>query len=184
MIFTALVHIFVPYSFSEYPPKMSIIEILWQGPFTLDDVLNREGEGRYGIYQIYGTHPIYGTDALLYIGQANELTFAERLNGHKGWLQEVPSEPSIYLGRLGGMARVSEKEWAAQIHLAERLLIATCLPAFNASNLNGLGKPFEDAPASVRVLNFGKYHRLLPEVSTDWYSHPLWLKQSGWKHFA
>jgi hypothetical protein len=46
-----------------------IIHIEWEGPYSLSqlDTLN-DLRKDYGLYQIYGHHPIYGSNVLLYIG--------------------------------------------------------------------------------------------------------------------
>ncbi|WP_078183723.1 hypothetical protein [Bacillus wiedmannii] len=49
--------------------KTSLIQILWDGPYNITDLVKLKNEETdYGIYQIYGNHPIYGNDVLLYIG--------------------------------------------------------------------------------------------------------------------
>jgi hypothetical protein len=45
-----------------------IIHIDWEGPVTLEDAWKLVGPTDYGVYQIYGGHPVYGNSALLYIG--------------------------------------------------------------------------------------------------------------------
>ena len=54
---------------------MTIIHVQWDGPFTLDQLSEMNNEYDYGVYQVYGSHPIYGSDVLLYIGKAGKLTF-------------------------------------------------------------------------------------------------------------
>lgn len=49
--------------------KTSLIQILWDGPYSITDLVKLKNEEiDYGIYQIYGNHPVYGNDVLLYIG--------------------------------------------------------------------------------------------------------------------
>ena len=47
-----------------------IIHIQWQGPYSLKqlDILKDPRKDR-GLYQIYGHHPVYGANVLLFIGQ-------------------------------------------------------------------------------------------------------------------
>ncbi|MCY4665374.1 MAG: hypothetical protein OXC00_11965, partial [Acidimicrobiaceae bacterium] len=52
------------------------IHLLWKGPHTYQEVLGMDGDADFGIYQAYGPHPASGTESLLYIGQANDQTFA------------------------------------------------------------------------------------------------------------
>jgi len=44
---------------------------------TLKDLLKDRG-----LYQIYGHHPVYGSNVLLYIGQTYGRTFRERIEEH------------------------------------------------------------------------------------------------------
>ena len=48
----------------------TIIHIEWEGPYSLNqlDTLN-DLRRDHGLYQIYGHHPVYGSNVLLYIGQ-------------------------------------------------------------------------------------------------------------------
>ncbi|MES5869165.1 hypothetical protein [Bacillus cereus group sp. RP32] len=49
--------------------KTSLIQILLDGPYSITDLVKLKNEEiDYGIYQIYGNHPVYGNDVLLYIG--------------------------------------------------------------------------------------------------------------------
>jgi len=141
-----------------------IIHIQWEGPFTQDQIslLNNESSD-YGIYQIYGTHPIYGSDVLLYIGQAGSQTFATRLKQHK-WVQYTPNpnELKYYVGRISGEKTPKHQKWAADINLSEQLLIYSHAPALNSQNLNSIKD--EDCK-DVHVLNWGMRKDLLPEVS-------------------
>ena len=63
------------------------IHLLWKGPHTFGDVLEMDGGTDFGIYQVYGPHPAGGTESLLYIGQANDQTFAARFRNrdHRWW---------------------------------------------------------------------------------------------------
>ena len=46
---------------------MTDIHIDWSGPYTYGQAVQlRNGQDDYGVYQIYGTHPIYGADVMLY----------------------------------------------------------------------------------------------------------------------
>lgn len=137
-----------------------IVQIKWEGPFTLNELtaLNN-AEIDYGVYQIYGKHPVYGDNALLYIGQANQQTFCTRITQHSYWLED---DFSIYVGRLSGANTPSYDTWYDQIDLAEQLLIYVHTPAYNTMNINSIN---ESKVEHVHVLNFGKYKGLLPEVS-------------------
>ena len=143
---------------------IEIIEINWSGPFKVDNISeNYNKDYDYGIYQIYGTHNIYGASTLLYIGKAQSRTFSERFADHKEWVEWEPASVDVYLGRLGGIDKMTESKWGLwdnQIERAEKLLIYHCAPSYNSQCLNGYGK----MPLTI-VLNYGKIMRLPFEVS-------------------
>lgn len=148
------------------------IHIQWAGPFPYPQKKGKyEKKGvrvSYGIYQIYGTHPVYGSDALLYIGKAVDQTFRKRLTQHN-WDdgEEVSSKIEVYLGYLHGYRGTpTDEEWSNQIDLAEKLLIFSHYPAGNSSDIKGSwGKKMRKALQDIHVFNWGKRHKLLPEVS-------------------
>ena len=45
------------------------INLVWEGPYSYAEVLTRDGNTDYGIYQIYSGHPVYGAYTLVYIGR-------------------------------------------------------------------------------------------------------------------
>jgi hypothetical protein len=115
------------------------IHIQWYGPFTYQEALGKRNElDDYGVYQIYGPHPVYGSDVLLYIGKSNMQTFGKRLS-QESWQQRVSDSISmtVYLGKLAGYGGTpTNAEWAAQITHAERFLIYSHWLAGNSSGLN------------------------------------------------
>lgn len=147
------------------------IHVNWEGPYTYDEALSLKNEHTdYGVYQIYGTHPIYGHNVLLYIGKAARQTFGLRLSQEFwGEYHNNASNVSVYLGRLGGYeCTPSGDEWESQITIVERLLILSHMPAGNSSGLNVL---LDENYHDVQVLNWGKYRDLLPEASGARYSN-------------
>lgn len=164
------------------------IRIEWDGPFNLKDIGYDENNENYsvtkkttlnnknidfGIYQVYGCHPIYGNDVLLYIGKAEKQTFARRLS-QEGWEYNTDSKNiKFYIGRLFGKTQVPDEEWDKMISVAERMLIFAHEPARNSSNILNISKDktllkeFED----VRVFNYDNYRSLMPEISGE-----LWVK--------
>ena len=85
--------------------EIDIIEIEWEGPLPMKYVetkLNRAWD--CGVYQIYGTHTIFGPDSLLYIGKARDC-FAERIPAHIEWTDWESRPVRVYVGRLGGGKR-------------------------------------------------------------------------------
>ena len=93
--------------------KIENIRIEWDGPYSLSDIGYNEETEKYipsnmlndkcedfGIYQVYGFHPIYGNDVLLYIGQATKQTFAKRLSQEAWEYNTDYKNIKFYAGRL------------------------------------------------------------------------------------
>jgi len=62
------------------------IRIKWEGPYSFKEVIedrmfNSEAMD-FGVYQLYGCHPVYGSNVLLYIGKAQDQTFSKRISQH------------------------------------------------------------------------------------------------------
>lgn len=163
---------------------VEIIEIDWDGPFTLEKVIDECIELKdCGIYQIYGTHEVFGPDSLLYIGKTTQQNFCARMRQHYDWLDSwIPSEVKIYLGRLGGIEKVTESEWVSSIGKAERLLIFFASPPYNSQFIIG-GKSLDNIRTTV-IINFGKKHRLPTEVSTLSLWGESYYGESNWQPYG
>ena len=129
----------------------------------------------YGLYQVYGHHPAYGDDALLYIGMAPDRTFSERLNNRWEFLESTARPTNICFGRI-----VQSKDeplnwtndvWREMICTCEKLLLKTHSPAFNSQSIKGLEIETEN---ELLIINWGDYKRLLPEISTLRMSYRFW----------
>lgn len=140
-----------------------IIHLDWSGPYSFNEISSLSGPTDYGIYQIYGTHSLYGSGVLLYIGLACDQKFAERLAQHK-WcsVNQDSGRLQFYVGRLFGRATPDNQEWSRCIKLAERLLIYANKPAENTQKELGA---LDSELWHVHVLNWSQYRDLLPEVS-------------------
>ena len=143
---------------------MTVIHLQWDGPFTLEEVRELNADHDYGIYQVYGSHPVYGSDVLLYIGKASDQTFSVRLNQEAWHYNEDAGNVRYYVGRLAGERTPREAQWAHQIDLVETLLIHSHWPAANSRSIQTLGKHTTEM-ADVHVLNWGQQRSLLREVS-------------------
>jgi hypothetical protein len=152
-----------------------IIVIKWEGPLKINDVLKTKNKAEdCGIYQIYGTHNVFGPDTLLYIGQAPQ-SFADRISSHEDeWIKWEPVDVNIYLGRLGGYNGVSDKEWDLRITQAEQLIIYFCSPPYNRIKTFNMKE-------SVILLNYGKRHRLPLMYSTLYESE---APKENWKEYG
>lgn len=143
--------------------KTHLIQILWEGPYKIDELYKLTNtETDYGLYQVYGYHPIYGSNVLLYIGKADKQTFGKRIS-QEMWDQVNDSNNDhVYIGRLYGAITPSEEKWSNEISLAERLLIYAHKPGFNSSSISSYPDP---ELRNVHVLNWGDHRDLYPEVS-------------------
>lgn len=147
---------------------MDFIHLYWDGPYSLTSITETKELGNdekldYGVYQIYGGHPIYGHDVLLYIGKASEQTFSKRISQEKHWwFNQDSMNVKIYLGRLCGETP-SNEIWSSQIIKAEKLLIFSHRPAHNSSNINSIRS---EELQNTHVINYGNHRSLLPEVSS------------------
>lgn len=144
------------------------IHVQWEGPFAPAAFLARPVDEicDYGVYQVYGRHPVYGLRALLYIGKARDQTFATRLRQERWdvWASNE-GEVEFFVGRLSGGSTPDGGEWSRQIDAVERLLILAHTPARNASGVAGLSEERDAEIRDVHILNWGDYGSLLPEVS-------------------
>ena len=148
------------------------IHVLWQGPYTYKVTRKMKGTADYGVYQIYGCHPVYGSDALAYIGMAREQTFGVRFEHRERISRDIWADNwghhRIYLGRIHKTVDEShplDPEWGELIVVAEKLLITGHAPAWNSQGLGDL-KPDEwERFGKFHVFNWGQYAQLLPEVS-------------------
>jgi hypothetical protein len=140
-------------------PGLRIIHVLWEGPTPIESADANPG---FGLYQLYGTHSIFGPDALLYIGQADANPISHRLSYHKQeWDRWEPSGFSVYVGRLAGWNEIDDTQWGSAIDSAEAVTIFKISPPYNSSRIRSL-RPMEP----TLVLNHGRRHRL-PEAITN-----------------
>ena len=62
--------------------NVKLIEIEWEGPFTMEEISNKNKSDDFGIYMAYGQHRIYGENVLLYVGKAEQQKFSVRILQH------------------------------------------------------------------------------------------------------
>lgn len=149
-----------------------IVHVHWSGPYTIDTItaLNNPTYD-YGVYQVYGSHPIYGTDVLIYIGKANDQTFSKRLK-QEGWDYHHDSgNVMFYVGRLAGPATPKNQDWADEIDKTEALLIHSHWPANNSKNIQTI---CFDQLRNLHILNWGDRRALMPEVSGHRMTDEYW----------
>jgi hypothetical protein len=118
----------------------------------------------YGIYQVYGDHPVYGPDTLLYIGKAKDQTYSTRLNGHYDFdASQVARFSKLYLSYFCKVDDLSEANWGDAIDIVEKAFIKAHFPALNSQHVMGF---LEADTPNILIYNWGERGRLLPEVST------------------
>lgn len=113
------------------------INIWWEGPFSINDVIENNIDKKYevnsnsiGLYQIYGSHPLYGEGVLVYIGRTkNKKGFKSRLKNR--WETEFGNDTEnvqIYLGTIfSDEIELKNDEKEEMIDKAEVLLINSLL---------------------------------------------------------
>lgn len=155
------------------------IKVEWKGPFDLQAVTEKKNDGGaspnyegidYGLYQIYGTHILFGPDKLLYVGKTVENTFSDRFKEHKEWLLNE-RDIKIYLGRIYDSQRHSKKDnwrlWKEDVEIAEKIIIYKYSPPYNSSNIS-------EQPSLryrvVRIAHDGRKGELMQEdvAPQDW----------------
>lgn len=140
----------------------SPLRVEWIGPLGLEEVLERDSEQDYGLYQIYCHHVVFGLGSLVYIGRATEQTFGVRFWQHKKeWLDEE-NDVSIRLGRLMDEDGLTDEEWEKWVCAAEALLIHWHSPPYNSQHIN------DYTYRPLHIQNWGNRGSLLPECSSDW----------------
>jgi len=121
------------------------IHLVWEGPIRLEGAYQLRNEKTdYGVYQVYGRHPVVGVTSLLYIGKAEEQPFGARLKQEKWEEWEEGEGPvEIRVRRLFGAETPSNEEWGRQIRLVEKLLIAANKPPRNGQGVAWLSRDAE-----------------------------------------
>ena len=168
------------------------IRIEWEGPYSMKDIgydwhedeyknlsklkkLNDESKD-YGVYQVYGHHPVYGNNVLLYIGKAEQQTFAKRLRQEAWEYNQDSQNIQFYVGRIFGdkKEKINTAEWDKMIDTAERMLIYAHRPAFNSSNIATISrdKQILKSYVGVRIFNYDSCRSLMPEISGE-----IWVRE-------
>lgn len=154
------------------------IALKWEGPFRLEEIVNEKkgpaGEG--GLYQIYGTHTVFGRGSLLYIGKT-ETSFSSRFSQHEKWLKDEYDNVEIFLGVLIDEEGQEERDQHELIMRSEKMLIYYCSPPYNSSEVFGNWSKGEWKKEYI-LYNFGRIGVLPPTVSSHWYFHEYWEKEN------
>lgn len=110
-----------------------------------------------GIYQIYGTSPVYGVDTLLYIGQAENLNvrLRQHFDNHEGVIGRQPNKTCRF-------ALLSKD----LLTIVEETLIIMHKPSFNSARLINVSSHTKARP--VYIQNHGE-RGLLSMETTNYY---------------
>jgi hypothetical protein len=129
------------------------INLNWYGPYTLQQVYQlQDASCDFGVYQIYGSHTVYGSNILLYVGKAVKQTFGIRIK-QEGWEHNKDSgNVQVYIGKVTKGNIESFQELQAIIDMAERMIIYSCSPARNGQSISTLSEEYGHA----HLLNWGK----------------------------
>uniref|UniRef100_UPI0040479605 hypothetical protein n=1 Tax=Aliarcobacter sp. TaxID=2321116 RepID=UPI0040479605 len=151
--------------------EKEIINVNWEGPFSISDILDNPIDSKkfdIGLYQIYGSHPLYGSDVLVYIGRTqNKNGFKSRLKGR--WVIENGTDANnvqIYLGTIfSDSKKYTDEEIKISIEKAEILMINALKPAFNSSNIQSAKVDGGD----YTVYNYGSYRSIYPILDSEYF---------------
>ena len=143
----------------------TIIDVYWEGPFKWGE-LEKNIKDCHVLYAIYGRHPVYGLEALLYIGKTKKVR--NRMVTHARWIEEEYDEVSIRVASLGEIRNWNNWSKYEQYPPAdsrsvtgvEALLINAHQPAYNQTS-----KESFHSAKGLRVFNTGHIGSLMPEIS-------------------
>lgn len=159
--------------------KIRIIHIDWKKyEYTEENIKKLSEVYDYGIYQIYGDHPVYGENVLLYIGEANKITFAVRLKERTEFKETVLRPKQFRVGRLFYTKDCINDNWNEMVDIAEKILIKAHAPAYNSVDIKGLFHKGDDmiVKENFIIKNWDQYGQLLPEVSSMNVTYNYWYE--------
>ena len=118
------------------------------------------------LYALYGAHPLYGRDILLYVGKA-EKGAGKRLPDHK-WVKYEYDRVTVRLASVGKF--VDWSDWEADERYTRASKMITCpiealLLLANQPVYNQMGKNTTAQAKGCRLFNTGRLGHLLPEAS-------------------
>lgn len=154
------------------------IKIFWEGPFNIEEIIEDRIDTKYnvtaknkGLYQVYGSHPLYGDGVLVYIGRT-KYSFKSRLKDR--WVIEHDSDAEnvqIYLGTIfSDRIKIEDKNIDKMIEKSEVLLINAMKPAYNSSNIQSANKDF--IKDNFILHNEGNYRNIYPVLDSKYFWKP------------
>ena len=155
-------------------PKLRLVEIFWQRKIVIESdeddeyvvpQIADEISGKANYYCIYGQHPVYGGNVLLYIGETKrgkegKRTIKARLREHFAGRFWDHTDLEISIG-------ISEQKLTeAQICAVESILIAAHKPALNRKHIDASTIDSRN----ILVHNYGYIRSLASECSGFYWS--------------
>lgn len=157
--------------------KTQIIHINWEKYDYSEKTIKKLCKGEHkGIYQVYGAHPVYGLNTLLYIGKARDNNFATRLSERTEFYESIIRPTELRIGMLYKIDDMKSSEWPNLIDISEKMLIKAHAPAYNSQEIKGLYWKEGDKIVDnfYLIKNWGDYGLLLPEISSFNVSYRYW----------
>ena len=153
-------------------PDIKIIDIEWSERLKIayDKVEERyilpfdASLDESGLYQIYGRHPIYGPDVLLYIGETKESEVSGRSFRHR-LLEHVGKRFWYHVNLSVALGSPSVSPLSIEIQIAESILIAAHTPALNRKHLDTA----KEESVGYLVRNWGFIGSLMHECSGEYW---------------
>lgn len=124
-------------------------------------------DGILGIYQIYGTSPLYGVDTLLYIGKSTNLK--DRLSKHiRDGESSIGRQPnkSVRFAPLPSEFLATKELSSVILTIIEETLIIMYKPSFNSDSLNNIYREATTSP--IYIQNHGD-RGMLNYENTNYY---------------
>ncbi|OEE32800.1 hypothetical protein ACODG7_15585 [Vibrio anguillarum] len=155
-----------------------IIDVYWKGPISLSELKDVEQPESQMLYQVYGHHPVYGSDSLLYIGKTEQIKgVMGRVPEHK-WIDSQCDDCKIYYASCGEFKdwqtwesseeypKYDSSKTGIGLKHIESLLIYAHHPSGNSQSIQSLGTNINK---HFRIFNTGKRKALERELSTQYF---------------
>ncbi|KMP12327.1 hypothetical protein UZ36_01035 [Candidatus Nitromaritima sp. SCGC AAA799-C22] len=159
--------------------KDSIINVHWEGPMEWKEAIKKGRKKGYVLYQICGTHLVYGSDIPLYIGKTERFA-SVKLKEHDWWvLHEEYDRVKVRLGSVGKWFDwdhwfnnpsksypAPKGQLKSQLADVEKLLVLANQPLYNTQYKS---EETVQIKHDIRIFNTGQMGRLLPEISGTYF---------------
>lgn len=168
--------------------EIIIYDVYWEGPYSLD-IITQDRTGSivkdwHCLYQVYGDHPTYGRDVLLYIGKT-ERDVKIRLSEHYNRFSNQCDEVKVFFASFGEFTSWQEMREEnydpvskdnTELNAIESLLIYAHQPAYNIMSLSCT----QFQSLNFRLFNTGRRKSLMPEISTQFYRDDITIIKKGY----